>query len=68
MSSNVYESLGHFAIDLINLNGEYDRLLALLCQVISGEVAHERVSVNLVTRTWAVTPVMPAKQEDTANG
>ena len=57
MSENLYESIGRKQADLDNLNAEYDRLLAVFGQVASGEVARERVSVDLAARSWKVEPI-----------
>lgn len=57
--SEMYAAIGRKQTELDNLNVEYDRLLAVLSQVSSGEVVSARVSVDLSARTWAVAAVEP---------
>jgi hypothetical protein len=47
------------AVRLANLDTEYDRLLALLGEVITGAIEPGRVIVNTLARTWEVRPVDP---------
>lgn len=56
MAETLHEMLGRKQFDLENLSAEYDRLLAVLGQVVSGEIAPERVSVDLTARNWKVEP------------
>ena len=48
----LYELLGRKQEKLESLDAEYTNLLALLAEVISGEVERSRVMVNLTDRTW----------------
>lgn len=43
-----------FALD--KLNAEYDSLLSVLSKVASGEIANDRVVVDLEGRCWNVKP------------
>lgn len=56
MNENLYETIGRKQADLEALNTEYDKLLGVLSQVISGEIEAERVCVDLQARSWNVTP------------
>lgn len=49
-----------FALD--KLNAEYDSLLSVLSKVASGEIANDRVVVDLAGRSWSVTPVPLLKE------
>lgn len=55
---HLYAALGRKQDALDNLNDEYNRLLAVLGQVASGEIAPTRVSVDLAARSWAVAPLV----------
>ena len=63
MSDELYATLGRKQQELESLNGEYDRLLNLLSQVVTGTVDRERVSVDLVARSWKVEPEPVATPE-----
>lgn len=54
--SEAYAALGRKAVELENLNLEYNRLLVVLSQVASGEIEKDRVSVDLAARSWKVEP------------
>lgn len=54
MNENLYEMLGRKQAELEGLNIEYNRLLAVLGQVVSGEIERGRVLVDLAARTWTV--------------
>ena len=56
MNENLYEIIGRKQADLEALNTEYDKLLGVLSQVISGEIEAQRVSVDLQARSWSVNP------------
>lgn len=60
MSDALYASLGRKQAELEQLHTEYDRLLALLAAVLSGEIAPARVHVDLERRCWDVQPDLPA--------
>ena len=49
----LFEMLGRKQVELEQLNENYDAVLQLLAQVVSGEVDRRRVLVNLTERTWA---------------
>ena len=51
---DVYAALGRKTLELEQIHAEYDRLLALLAGVLAGEIAPERVRVDLVGRCWAL--------------
>lgn len=50
----LYAALGRKALELEHLHAEYDRLLALLAGVLTGEIAPQRVRVDLEGRRWAL--------------
>ena len=50
--SQLYEALGRKQALIESQNLEYGRLLELLANVVSGNIAPERVTVDLVARTW----------------
>lgn len=52
--SQLYERIGRQQVSLELLNAEYDRLLAVLGQVATGEVTADRIAVDLAGRTWAI--------------
>ena len=52
--TEMFAAIGRKQHELDVLNSEYDRLLALLGQVISGETMADRVSVDLQHRSWAI--------------
>lgn len=56
MSDELNAMIGRKQVELENLNLEYDRLLAVLSQVTSGEIEKDRVSVDLTARSWKVEP------------
>lgn len=56
MSDELNAIIGRKQVELETLHLEYNRLLAVLGQVASGEVERERVSVDLDARTWTVAP------------
>lgn len=56
----LYELLGRKQAELEELHGEYDRLLAVLADVVSGDIAPARVCVDRQARRWEVLPVMDA--------
>ena len=57
-----FAAIGRKQTDLDQLNSNYDQLLFVLAQVASGQIAPERVSVDIAARTWAVS-VPPAPAE-----
>lgn len=46
-------ALGRKALELEQLNANYDELLMLLGRVASGEIKPENVRVDLKARSWA---------------
>ena len=56
MSDELDAIIGRKQVELENLNLEYNRLLMVLGQVVSGEVEKDRVSVDLAARSWKVEP------------
>lgn len=52
-----HELLGRKTEQHENLLIEYRRLLEIVKQVAAGEIAGDRVSVNVDAMTWAVGPV-----------
>ena len=56
MSDELNAMIGRKQVELENLNLEYNRLLAVLSQVTSGEIEKDRVSVDLTARSWKVEP------------
>lgn len=55
--SAIYENLGRKQTELDNLTAEYARLLGVLACVVSGEIAHDRVTVDYPAQTWSVAAV-----------
>lgn len=59
---------GRKQAELDSLNENYDHLLTVLSQVASGVITPQRVSVDLVARTWAISappPEVLAKEDAT---
>ncbi len=54
--NELYEALGRKQAALDAMNVEYDRLLSLLQQVVSGKISPGRVTVDTEKRTWACKP------------
>ena len=52
MEEQALAALGRKQLELDNLNANYNHLLALVQWLATGEVAPERVHVDLATRTW----------------
>ena len=50
----VYAALGRRTLELEQMHAEYDRLLALLAGVLTGEIAPQRVRVDLQARQWVL--------------
>jgi len=48
----LYAKIGRMQVDHEALDAEYSRLLALLAQVVAGEVDPSRLLVNLSERSW----------------
>lgn len=55
----MYASIGRKQTELDRLNAEYDKLLGVVSQIVSGEIHPSRVSVDLAARNWAVAAVNP---------
>lgn len=55
----LYAVLGRKQAELDAMHGEYNRLLAMLGNIADGHVLSSWVKVDLVARTWTVTPVPP---------
>ena len=62
----VYAALGRKTLELEHLHAEYDRLLALLAGVLAGEIAPQRVRVDLEGRQWALDASTGAITDDAA--
>lgn len=61
--SQAYEMLGRQAVELADVNANYDKLLGLLASVASGEIKPEWVKVDAKARTWAwQKPAEPAAE------
>jgi predicted RecA/RadA family phage recombinase len=56
MEPKLYELLGRKQQVIEEQDAAYSALLGLLAGVVGGEVARERVTVNLTARTWAMAP------------
>lgn len=52
--ARLYELLGRKQARLEVLDGEYGKLLDLLCRIKCGEVKAESVSIDLTTRSWKI--------------
>lgn len=63
MSDELNAIIGRKQVELDTLNVEYNRVLAVLGHVVSGEVARDRVSVDLAARSWKVEPEVIATPE-----
>lgn len=59
----MFAAIGRKQAELDILNDEYDRVLLLLNKVVSGEIPHDEVAVDLSGRRWTYTP-NPALQEE----
>lgn len=57
--AQLYELLGRKQADLEALHREYDRVLALLSHVLSGDVHGSRVRVDLAGRRWEIVGTCP---------
>lgn len=53
-AERVYATLGRKTLELEQLNAEYDRLLAVLAMVVTGEMPVQRVRVDLEGRCWEI--------------
>ena len=62
----VYAALGRKTLELEQMHAEYDRLLALLAGVLTGEIAPQRVRVDLKGRCWALDASTDAVTYDAA--
>lgn len=64
MDADTYAAaLGRKALELEQLNANYDELLMLLGRVASGEIKPENVRVDLKARSWAFDiPAPPAAE------
>lgn len=60
--TEMFAAIGRKQTELDTLNSEYDRLLSLLSQVISGEVPADRVSVNLHGRSWEIAAEQESRE------
>ena len=58
--SQLFEKVGRLGVENDSLRLEYSRLLLLLGQVLAGEVAPERVTIDLAGQTWTLLPAIPA--------
>lgn len=61
---DAYAALGRKQLELENLNAEYDRVLLLLSQVVSGQTAKEAVTIDLTGRKWTLTAAEPKPEEN----
>ena len=61
--NELYETIGRLTMQLEDLNDEYDRLLEVLRQVVTGEVKLECVTADIAGRTWAVATDLKAVEE-----
>jgi hypothetical protein len=63
MEEQLAAALGRKHLELEQLNRNYDQLLVLLANVVSGEIGPARVTVDLAARTWALAekPVAPSE-------
>ena len=63
--AELFAVIGRKQMDFDNLNVEYDRLLSLLDQVISGQIQAQSVTVDIAARKWtiAVPDVAPVLSE-----
>ena len=52
----LYAALGRKQFDLEQLHGEYDRLLRLLGEIVTGQIDATRVHVDLDRRQWGLLP------------
>lgn len=59
----MYAAIGRKQTELDNLNIEYDRLLSLLKQVLSGEIDACRVTVNTSSRSWEMVELPQSPDE-----
>lgn len=50
----LYTIIGRKQVELDALHREYDALLGVLSEVVTGTIAPARVTVDRVARTWAV--------------
>jgi hypothetical protein len=60
--AQLYEKVGRQQVLIESQDAAYTALIRLLAQVVSGEVARDRVTVNLAARTWAITPAEQAAE------
>ena len=52
----LYAKIGRQQVESERLNAEYDALLKLLGDVVTGAIERSRVLVNLTGRSWALSP------------
>jgi hypothetical protein len=65
--SQLYEQLGRKQAEVDRLALAYAQLLLLLSQVLSGEVAPERVTVDLARQTWERSALATAATHESDN-
>ena len=63
---SAYAALGRKTLELEQMHAEYDRLLALLDGVLTGEIAPQRVRVDLEGRSWVLDAIPDATTYDAA--
>lgn len=50
----LYEALGRKSMALESLQAEYAKLLQVMAHVAAGDIAPERITVDMASRTWQV--------------
>lgn len=60
---NEFEALGRKQLALDNLNAEYDKLLLLVQELITGATKPDQVEVDLAGRSWKKTAIDASNKE-----
>lgn len=67
--NELYTKIGQQQVALDNLNAQYDSLLLVFSKVAAGEIANDRVAVDLAARSWSIVPepLLKEVKDATAN-
>lgn len=57
MSEELYALVGRKQVELEKMSVEYGNLLTVLNKVLSGEFKNNEVTVDMVNKGWAYTPI-----------
>lgn len=54
--AKLFEAIGRKQNQIEHLDAQYSHLLSHFAKVITGEIATERVLINLTERSWSIVP------------